>query len=256
MDNMLAIERRKRIISILQEKSSVLVPELSKEFKVTEETIRRDLEKLEREGVLKRTYGGAVLNESTNVDLPLNIREVTNKEGKEAIGIKVAEFIEDGDTILLDSSSTALHIASKLKRKKNITVITNSVKVVLELSDAANCKVISTGGTLRENAMSFVGHMAEQSVKNYNVDKAIICCKGVDKVKQITESNEMEAQVKRSMISSADKVYLVVDNTKFDRVAFVKMLSFEAVNIIFTDKKLSEDWEQLLKNYNVEIVYC
>lgn len=253
---MLAIERRRLIISILQEKNSVLVPELSKEFNVTEETIRRDLEKLEREGILKRTYGGAVLNESTNVDLPLNIREVTNKEGKEAIGTKVTDFIEDGDTILLDSSSTALQIASKIKNKKKITVITNSIKIVLELSDAKDCRIISTGGMLRENAMSFVGHMAEQSIKNYNVDKAIISCKGVDKLKHITESNEMEAEVKKAMINSADKVFLVVDHAKFDKVAFVKMLNINAVDMIFTDRRLPEDWEQHLRNHNVEVVYC
>jgi DeoR/GlpR family transcriptional regulator of sugar metabolism len=253
---MLAIERRRLIISILQEKNSVLVPELSKEFNVTEETIRRDLEKLEKEGILKRTYGGAVLNESTNVDLPLNIREVTNKAGKEAIGAKAAEYIEDGDTILLDSSSTALQVASKIKNKKKITVITNSIKIVLELSDAKDCRVISTGGALRENAMSFVGHMAEQSIKNYNVDKAIISCKGVDKIKHITESNEMEAEVKKMMIKSADKVFLVVDHAKFDKVAFIKMLNLDAVDMIFTDRALSEDWEKLLKNHNVEVVYC
>ena len=253
---MLAIERRKIIMSILQENNSVMVPEMSKKFNVTEETIRRDLEKLEKEGLLKRTYGGAVINENTNVDLPLNIREVTNIEGKQAIGLKVAEYIEDGDTILLDSSSTALAVASKIKNKRKITVITNSVKIVLELADAKDCRVISTGGTLRENAMSFVGHMAEEVITQYNVDKAVVCCKGVDKVKAVTESNEMEAEMKKTMIKSADKVMLVVDHTKFDKVAFVKMINFEQVNILFTDEKLSEEWEQLIAGYNIKLVYC
>jgi DeoR/GlpR family transcriptional regulator of sugar metabolism len=253
---MLAIERRKRIMSTLQEKGSVLVPELSREFDVTEETIRRDLEKLENEGLLKRTYGGAVINDNTSVDIPLNIREVTNVEGKQAIGIKVAEFIEDGDTILLDSSSTALAVASRIKLKKKITVITNSVKVVLELADAKDCRVISTGGTLRDSAMSFVGHMAEGAIKHYNVDKAIIACKGIDKMKQITESNEMEAEIKKAMINSADKVFLAADHTKFDKVAFVKMLSFEQIHMVFTDRKLSEEWELLLGNHNIKLVYC
>jgi DeoR/GlpR family transcriptional regulator of sugar metabolism len=253
---MLAIERRRQIVSMLQEKSSVMVPELSKEFNVTEETVRRDLEKLEKEGLLKRTYGGAVLNENTNVDIPLNIREVTNIEGKSLIGKKVAEYIEDGDTIILDSSSTALQVAANIKNKNKITVITNSIKVVLELADAKDCKVISTGGSLRGSAMSFVGHMAESTIKNYNVDKAIICCKGVDKARNITESNEMEADVKKAMIDSADKVFLVVDHTKFDKVAFVKMLNFEHIDSIFTDKKLSEDWELLLNNYNIKVVYA
>ena len=145
---MLAIERRRKIISLLEERNSVLVPELSKIFKVTEETVRRDLEKLEGEGFLKRTYGGAVINDSINAELPLKIREVTNIEGKRAIGIKVAEYIKDGDTIMVDSSTTALQVAERIKDKRKITVITNSVKVVSELSSARDCKVISTGGTL------------------------------------------------------------------------------------------------------------
>lgn len=242
-------------MSILQEKGSVLVIELSKEFNVTEETIRRDLEKLEKEELLKRTYGGAVINDNASVDIPLNIREVTNIEGKQAIGLKLADYIEDGDTIILDSSSTALAVASKIKNKK-LTVITNSVKIVLELADAKDCRVISTGGTLRESAMSFVGHMTEGAIRNYNVDKAIIACKGIDKGKHVTESNEMEAEVKKAMINAADKVFLAVDHTKFNKVAFVRMLNLKDIDMIFTDKALSEEWETILKNNNVELVYC
>lgn len=253
---MLAIERKRKIISLLEEQNSVLVPELSKIFNITEETVRRDLEKLESEGLLKRTHGGAVINDSITTDLPLKIREVTNIEGKRNIGIKVGEYIKDGDTIMLDSSSTALQIAERIKDKRKITVITNSVKVVSELAGAKDCNVISTGGNLRGNAMSFVGHLAENTIKNFNVDVAIICCKGVDMEKGITESNEMEAEIKKAMISAADKTFMVVDYTKFNKVSFVKMLKLEQVDKIFTDRKLSEDWEQLLSNKNIELIYC
>lgn len=253
---MLAIERRRKIISLLEERNSVLVPELSKIFNVTEETVRRDLEKLEVEGLLKRTYGGAVINDSINSELPLKIREGTNIEGKQAIGIKVAEYIKDGDTIMLDSSTTALKVAEQIKDKKKITVITNSVNVVTELSNARDCKIISTGGNLRENAMSFVGHLTENSIRNFNVDLAVICCKGLDLQREITESNDMEAEVKKAMLKAADKTFLVVDYTKFNKVSFIKMLKFEDIDCIFTDRKLSEEWEQTLSNRNVELVYC
>jgi DeoR/GlpR family transcriptional regulator of sugar metabolism len=253
---MLAIERRRKIISLLEERNSVLVPELSKIFNITEETVRRDLEKLEKDGFLKRTYGGAVINDSMNSELPLTIREVTNIEGKLAIGIKVAEYIKDGDTIMLDSSSTALQVARNIKDKRKITVITNSVKVVSELATAKDCNVISTGGNLRVNAMSFVGHMAENSIKNFNVDLAVICSKGIDIKKGITESNEMEAEVKKAMIEAADKTFLVGDFTKFNKVSFVKMLKIENVDMIFTDKKLTEEWEQYASSKNVELIYC
>jgi DeoR/GlpR family transcriptional regulator of sugar metabolism len=253
---MLAIERRRRIMSMLQEKQSVLVPELSRIFEVTEETIRRDLEKLEQDGLLKRTYGGAILNESINIDLPLNIREITNIEGKEAIGRKVAEYIEDGDTVMLDSSSTALQVAKNLRNKKKITVITNSVKIVLELANASNCTVISTGGTLRPNAMSFAGSQSEKAIQNYNVDKAVISCKGVHMQRGISDSNEMEVEVKKSMKNASEKFFLAVDHTKFDKSSFIKMMNFEGIDCIFTDRKLSQQWEDMLKNYNIRLVYC
>jgi DeoR/GlpR family transcriptional regulator of sugar metabolism len=253
---MLAIERRRKIISLLEESNSVLVPELSKVFNVTEETIRRDLEKLEKEGLLKRTHGGAVINDSINLDLPLKVREVTNIEGKRAIGIKVAEYINDGDTIMLDSSTTALQVAQRIKDKRKITVITNSINVVMELSTAKDCKVISTGGILRQSSMSFIGHVVEESIKNYNVDIAVVACKGVDMAKGITESNEMEVEIKKSMVEAAEKVFLLADYTKFNKISFLKMLKLDNVDTVFTDRPLGEEWEQFLSNKNIKLVYC
>ncbi|HHY80175.1 MAG TPA: DeoR/GlpR transcriptional regulator [Thermoanaerobacter sp.] len=253
---MLAIERRRKIMSLIQENQSVLVPELSKLFNVTEETIRRDLEKLEQEGLVKRTYGGAVLRESTNIDLSVNIREITNVEGKQAIALKVAEYIEDGDTLMLDSSSTAFYVAKQIKFKRRLTVITNSEKIVLELSNAKDCKVISTGGTLKANSLSYIGHWAEEAIKNYYVDKAIISCKGLDREKGITESHEMEAEVKRNMVNAANKVFLVVDHTKIDKSSFVRFATFDKIDYIFTDRKFSFEWEEFLQNNNIKIIYC
>ena len=253
---MLAIERRRRILSLLQENQSVLVPELSKLFNVTEETIRRDLEKLEKDGLAKKTYGGAVLRESTNVDISLNIREITNVEGKQDIALKVAEYIEDGDTLMLDSSSTALYVAKQVKFKRKLTVITNSQKVVLELSNADDCKVICTGGTLKANSLSYVGHWAEEAIKNYYVDKAIISCKGLDKEKGITESNEMEAEVKKNIVNAAKEVFLLVDHTKVNKVSFVKFATFDKIDYIFTDRKFDSECEELFQNNGINIVYC
>jgi DeoR/GlpR family transcriptional regulator of sugar metabolism len=253
---MLAIERRRKIISLLEENNSVLVPELSKVFSVTEETIRRDLEKLEKEGLLKRTHGGAVISDSINLELPLKVREGTNIEGKRSIGMKVAQFINDGDTIMLDSSTSALQVAQRIKNKNKITVITNSINVVTELAGAKDCKVISTGGILRESSMSFVGHMVEDAIRNFNVDIAVISCKGLDMTKGITESNEMEAEVKKSMVEAAEKVFLLADYTKLNKVSFLKMLKLDRVHTIFTDKSLGEEWEQYLLNKNIKLVYC
>ncbi|SHH42876.1 DeoR/GlpR family DNA-binding transcription regulator [Clostridium grantii] len=253
---MLAVERRKIIITIIEEEKSVMVTDLSKNFGVTEETVRRDLEKLEKQGLLKRTYGGAVINESTVQELPFKIREVRNKEGKKCIGKMVAEYINDGDTILLDSSSTAIQVAEFLKNRNKLTVITNSVILLTKLAKVDGITVISTGGTLREGAMSLVGSISQNTIQNYNVDVAVVCCKGIHKEKGITDSNEQECEVKKSMIEVADKVLLVVDNTKFDKKAFVKICDLEKVDMVFTDKKLSQEWEETIYNSKGELIYC
>ena len=252
---MLAIERRKQIIHLIESNYSVLVPELSKRFSVTEETIRRDLEKLEKENLLKRTHGGAVLKESTTDDLPFSLRKITDIDKKKQIGALGAELVNDGDTILLDSSSTALQIAGFLKSKKDITVITNSINVVLELSAVKDIQIISTGGILRQYSASFVGAWAQQMVSNYNVDKAFLSCKGIDIAKGITESNELEAEVKKIMVESSQQTILAVDSTKFDQISFVKLLPFSAVHTLITDAKPSDQWLQHLAAHHIEVIY-
>ena len=187
---MLAIERKNEILSILQKEQRVLVAELSTRYHVTEETIRRDLEKLEKEGFVKKTYGGAVLNKNSTIDMPLKIREKTNRKEKQKIAQTVASLIEDGESIMLDSSSTSLMIAQELKKKKKLTVITNSVEVLIELSGCEGIQVISTGGTLRDSSLSLVGKMAQDVLKKYYVDKTILSCKGIDIVKGVTDSHD------------------------------------------------------------------
>lgn len=252
---MLAIERRNKIYDILKKDGRVLVSSLSLEFKVTEETIRRDLEKLEKEGVAKKTYGGAILNESNNVDLPYTVRKKANVNNKKYIAELVSSMIEDGDHIMMDSSSTAVYIAKHLKNKKNITLITNSIEILLELSEVAGWKVLSTGGTLKEGSLSLVGYQAEKMISNYHVDKAIISCKGLDTENGITDSNEMEAHIKKLMLDSAKLKILAVDNSKFDKISFTKIGKISDIDIIVTDPKPDDKWQEEFKTLSIEAYY-
>ena len=154
---MLAIERRNRILTILREERHVVVSELAKVFDVSEETIRRDLDKLEKEGHVVKTYGGAVISEGSEAELPYVIRKKANVEAKQKIADLAADLIMDGDTLILDASSTAVFIAQKIKSKKEITLITNSIEVLMELSDVTGWKILSTGGTLKERSCALVG---------------------------------------------------------------------------------------------------
>lgn len=250
---MLAIERKNEILSILQKEQRVLVAELSQKYNVTEETIRRDLEKLEKEGFVKKTYGGAVLNKHITMDMPLKIREKTNRKEKQVIAKKVAGLIEEGDCIMLDSSSTSLMIAQELKRMKKLTVITNSVEVLIELSGNEGIQVISTGGNLRDSSLSLVGKATQEVLSHYYVDKAIISCKGVDIEKGVTDSHEMEAEVKITMRKSAKSTILAADSSKMGEVFFVKVLNLESGDILVTDK-IPEEWRKSLAERGVKVL--
>ena len=254
---MLAIVRRQKIVDIIREKKKVLVQELATNFSVTEETIRRDLEKLEEQGILKRTYGGAIINEGTNADMHVDMREISNKEGKMRIAEVVSRNIQEGDTLMLDSSTTAFYVAKCIKKsRKRVTIITNSLKVLAELQDNRDINIILAGGSFRETAKSFVGKWAESVIQNYYVNKAIICCKGLDMKRGVMDSNEQEAEVKKLMAASADKVFLVVDFMKFDKSSFVNIMDFEDIHSIYTDEPLSKQWEKVLRDNDVKINIC
>ena len=251
---MLAIERRNKIILILQKEGRVLVSDLSKAFDVTEETIRRDLEKLEQEGFAKKTYGGAIANESAYVDQPFTVRKTSNVIKKQAIAEIVASVIQDGDHIMIDSSSTSGYIAKQLKNKKELTIITNSVEILYDLSDVAGWKVLSTGGVLKEGSLSLLGHQAEEVISSFHVDKAIISCKGVDLEKGISDSNEMEAYIKQRMIASANVIILAVDSSKLDKISFTKICDISDVDMIVTDSIPDQRWDSVTSSLNVDLV--
>lgn len=252
---MLAIERRNMIISILQKESRVVVADLSKEFRVTEETIRRDLEKLEKEGFAKKTYGGAIINDSLNIDLPYVVRKKANIENKQYIAELAKGLIQDGDHIMLDASSTAVYIAKSLKDKKNITLITNSIEILIELSDRSGWKILSTGGMMKEGSLSLVGHQAERMLQSFHVDKAVISCKGIDADYGFTDSNELEAQIKKRMLESAATKILAVDQSKFDKISFTKIGDLSDADILVTDFEPEQKWKILLETHQIKSCY-
>ncbi len=252
---MLAIERRREILTRLTAEGKVLVCELARDFGVTEETIRRDLEKLDKEGLVSKTYGGAVSKHASTLDLPYNVRESVNVEQKQLIADKISELISDGERIMVDSSSTALYVIKRIKEKKNLTIITNSVKILLELADKQDWTVLSTGGILKKGALSLTGSSAEKMINSYHVDTAICSCKGFDMTLGITDSNESDCLIKQAMINSAERRILALDSEKFDKKSFVKVCQATDVNIVVTDTEPSERWIGFCHENDIELVY-
>ena len=177
---MLALERRNLILEKLQAEKRVVVSELSQLYDVSEETIRRDLDKLEKEGLAIKSYGGAVINEDVSIDLPFNVRKNQNVTGKQKMAELAASLVKDGDHIFLDASTTAVFVAKALKEKERLTVITNSMEILLELADVSGWNIISTGGVMKEGYLAFLGSKTDESIRSYYVDKVIFSCKALD----------------------------------------------------------------------------
>lgn len=254
---MLAIERRNEILEKLQTDRRVVVSELSQLYDVSEETIRRDLEKLVNDGYAIKSYGGAVINENINIELPFNIRKNRNILGKQHIAELVAGLINDGDSIMLDASTTAVYIAKTLqeKGKKNLTVITNSIEIIIELFDAQDWTVLSTGGVSREGSFALVGPQTDRMLSSYHVDKAVISCKGIDVSAGFTDSDDLHANNKRTMLKAAKEKILAIDSSKFDRIAFTEIGTLDDLTTVITDEKPEEKWLQVFEDSGIKCIF-
>ena len=252
---MLAIERRNEILMKLQAERRVVVSELSQLYDVSEETIRRDLEKLVNEGVAIKSYGGAVINAYANLEVLFNIRKNYNVIGKQKIAEQIAAMVKDGESLMLDASSTAVYIAKALKEKKNLTVITNSIEIIVELMDMPEWKVLSTGGLSREGSFALVGPQTDKMLKSYHVDKAVISCKGFDLESGITDSDELHANNKITMLGAAGKKILAVDKSKFDKTAFTAIGALDDITTVVTDEEPDRRWLQAFEEAGIECVY-
>lgn len=250
---MFGIERRNSIINLLNEQRSITVQEAASLFNVAEETIRRDLKALERQGLVIRTHGGAVLSDDINTEPPLKIREGINIKGKNTIGKFAAGIVNNSDTIFMDASTSSLYVAKHIKDKKNLTVITNSEQIIMELKDCQDITIISTGGILRKESMSCVGHSAENAISSYHANIVFFSCKGFSPKRGMTDSNEMESVIRKLMIENSEKAVFLCDHTKFNKVGYVNTAHLKDIHHFITDAPLLEGWYEEIQKHNIKI---
>ncbi|WP_407271205.1 DeoR/GlpR family DNA-binding transcription regulator [Radiobacillus sp. PE A8.2] len=251
---MLVAERQQKIVALVNERKSIRVTELSQTFSVTEETIRRDLEKLEKEQKLARSHGGAVsVQQNNDIELPYTQREIMNVSEKKEIALAAVKHVVKGDKIILDASTTAWYMAKALPNEA-ITVVTNSIKVAMELSTKKEITVISTGGTLLPESLSYVGPLAESALDTYHVYKAFISCKGLHLERGISESDEQQARIKKKMMDIADAVYIMIDHSKFGVQAFSRLSGLDAIDHIITDSKIDSNTVQQITDRSLNLM--
>ncbi|KEZ78707.1 DeoR/GlpR family DNA-binding transcription regulator [Salinisphaera hydrothermalis] len=251
---MLPAERKQKTLDVLLADGKVGVADLAERFQVTRETIRRDLEKLEAEGVLERTHGGAIAIVKRSQDLPYLTREAFNRAAKQQIAHKAAQLIADGDAVMLDSSSTVCEMLGALEERGDLQLISNSLRLAAVGAESPHA-LITVGGELRKKSLSFVGGLAEESLARFNVDWALIGCKALHPEAGVLESNLGEAQIKRVMMAHARRKALLIDHTKFDRNALVQICGLSEVDVVVTDEAPSAAWIERLAELDIRLIY-
>lgn len=249
------ISRRKKILEHIIDNGEVTVSALSKEFDVSEVTIRNDLEYLERKNLLLRARGGAIHTENhVGVDQRITDKNKLHAKEKAAIGKAAASLIKDDETIIIDSGTTTAEIVKHLSQIKRLNVITNALNIAELLSPYANINVIIPGGYLRQNSMSLVGPLAEKNLRNFFVDKLFLSTDGFDTKQGIFTPNIDEAHLNGIMIEIAKEVILVTDSSKFKRKSLALICNLSKINKVITDAAVAEDDKKRLEEAGIEVI--
>ncbi|MEJ5963730.1 DeoR/GlpR family DNA-binding transcription regulator [Pedobacter immunditicola] len=251
---MLPNQRREKILDLLKEDGSAKVVDLAKLFKVTEVTIRQDLEKLEKDDLILREHGGAYLKNVEDQVKAFSLVHLDNMDKKELIASKCLEFIEAGDTIILDSGSTTTEIAKKLKGIKNLTVITNALNIALMLGAEPGIEIIMTGGEFKPPTLSLTGQKAADFFVGINVQKLFLATAGLSLKAGLTYPSISDLVVKKAMINAADITYLVADSTKIGKSSFASLGALSLVDYIITDAGIEDKHKNLFKDNEVELI--
>lgn len=250
---MLAIDRQRRILKLLQESDSLRTTETAAELGVTDETVRKDFEILEKRGDLIRTHGGAGRPSKIREDLPFTERQAIRRDEKQAIARAAAGRIRANETIFLDASSTVLTLTEFLPDLP-LTIVTNALNVFTALSDRPNLDLICTGGLFESKSRSFIGLTAEKSLQRYNIDRMFFSGNGLHLARGVSESNSRQAAFKERVVATAEDVVFLADSSKLGQKAAFYFAETSDLGCLVTDKGADLDFLQQLQTRGVEVL--
>ena len=254
--NMALNQRRLEILNLIQEDGHAKVQKLSKIFKVSEVTIRQDLEELENLGYIQREYGGAFLKDVGSLVKSGQVFNQTHMEEKRAIARKAAEIVKEGDNIILDSGSTTTELAKLLVGFKNLNVITNAINIAFILGENPGINLIVSGGEFKAPTLSLTGEMAAAVFKNIHVDKCFLATAGISQDDYLlTYPSLSDLVVKSGMIRAASKVYLLADSSKIGHSSFASLGRISLIDTLITDSNITQETIGSLKSIGVDTIY-
>ncbi|PWT86344.1 MAG: DeoR/GlpR transcriptional regulator [Proteobacteria bacterium] len=250
---MLSEERRREIVELLRSDGRVLVRDLSKRFRTSLITIRKDLESLHHQGLLTRTHGGALpIRSGVLQDQTLGQKEHLHRQEKIRIAAAAVRMIRPGQVIILDSGTTTTAIARACRHLRSLTIITNATNIASELADTS-IEVILTGGSLRKNSFSLVGPLAEESLRKLSADMLFLAVDGFDVRHGLTTPNQLEARVNRAMSECARRSIVVCDSSKFGRRSLSLIMPVSSVHETITDREIPRQDLRALRKAEVEV---
>jgi DeoR/GlpR family transcriptional regulator of sugar metabolism len=248
-------ERHNKILNMINSKKSVKVHELSEALYVSTATVRRDLAKMEKAGVIKRSHGGAVLVDSSSAESAISVRELENiKEKKKIAGLAIS-FISSNSVIFMDSSSTAGMVIPYLSQFKCLTVITNGLKNALLLSEKTDAKIYMPGGIVSTRSNSLLGSDTLDYLSNLNAGLAIFSCSGLTPNNGVTDASFEQSKLKRALIRNSKVRVLLCDSSKFGGIYMCRTCGFEELDYILTDKKPQTGFMEAASKHGCEILW-
>ena len=247
-------ERQKQILSLLTRQGRLSVGEIVEQFSISEATARRDLESLASQGKAQRVHGGVIALEEAPPELPILEREGEQADEKSRIGRAAAGLVADNETVFLGSGTTELEEARKLRNRKNLTVITNSLPVLNALAGVEEITVISLGGMLRDSEMSFIGHITEQALTEVRADKVIMGTRGLSLEHGLTNDYLQETLTDRAILKIGREVIIVADHTKVNRVATALLAPLDSMQTFITDSQADKKFIQALKKQGIQVI--
>jgi len=246
-------ERWQGELELLKQRKRATFSELTKLFRVSESTIRRDLRELEKRNMIKRTHGGAILPRIVRLELSIDERKTKFHLEKERIGKFAAEYINSGETVLIDAGTTTLEVARNIKEKENLWIITNAVDISTLLISIDQIRVVLTGGELCRRDLSMVGPAAEETISKFHVDKVILGADAISVKCGLTCASLQEAQVKKAMIKAGREIIIVADHSKIGKVALTSVAPITQIHTLITDSKAPSKFIRDLERQGIQV---
>lgn len=248
-----AEKRQKFIIEQIEQRGTVNVIDLAASLDVSDMTIRRDLNELEKVGIIRRIHGGAVSARGRSYEPPLSLRSMENRSVKQLLGKYASEMVVEGDSIALDIGSTIYEVASSLGETRNITIVTPSIPIANLFFDRSDVRLILPGGIVRPGENSMVGEFARRNLELLFVDRLFLAVAAIDSQAGLTEYNMDDAAVKQTLIRNAKEVILVADSSKFEKIAFASVAPFSILHHLITNEEPPQELLAALKNCGVSV---